>query len=69
MIKIMKFSGLRQHKTTNANTDRMLQEYHELMRLGQENRAEVLRRRLVKRYGKECLEPLTNEHVENDRRD
>lgn len=66
MIRLMKFSALRQHKTTNTNTDRMLQEYHELVRLGQENRAEVLRRRLVKRYGKDCLEPPQEEDTSND---
>lgn len=54
----MKFSALRQHKKINANCERMMQEYLEMIRIGNEHRAMTLRKRIVSRYGKEVFDML-----------
>jgi hypothetical protein len=48
----VKFSYTRCHKKGNKNCERLLKEYDELMLTGQLLRAEVLRKRMISRYGK-----------------
>jgi hypothetical protein len=62
----MKFSALRQHKKINANCERMMQEYFEMMRLGNEARAATMRKRIVSRYGKDIFEMLGSVQDEDD---
>ncbi len=54
----MKFSALRQHKKINSNCERLMQEYLEMIRIGNETRATTVRKRIVDRYGKEVFEIL-----------
>lgn len=54
----MKFSALRQHKKINSNCERLMQEYLEMIRIGNEARAATMRKRIVDRYGKEVFEIL-----------
>jgi len=54
----MKFSALRQHKKINSNCERLMQEYLEMIRIGNECRAATMRKRIVDRYGKEVFEIL-----------
>jgi hypothetical protein len=54
----MKFSALRQHKKINSNCERLMQEYLEMIRIGNETRATTMRKRIVDRYGKEVFEIL-----------
>jgi hypothetical protein len=54
----MKFSALRQHKKINSNCERLMQEYLEMIRIGNESRAATMRKRIVDRYGKEVFEIL-----------
>ena len=54
----MKFSALRQHKKINSNCERLMQEYLEMIRIGNEPRAATMRKRIVERYGKEVFEIL-----------
>lgn len=54
----MKFSALRQHKKINSNCERLMQEYLEMIRIGNESRATTMRKRIVDRYGKEVFEIL-----------
>ena len=60
----MKFSALRQHKKVNSNCERMMQEYLDMIRLGNEARAATMRKRIVSRYGKDVFEML--EVVQDD---
>lgn len=52
----MKFSAVRQHKKINANVEKLIQEYLEMLRVGNQSRAATLRRRIVSRYGKEVFD-------------
>jgi hypothetical protein len=54
----MKFSALRQHKKINSNCERLMQEYLEMIRIGNDSRATTMRKRIVDRYGKEVFEIL-----------
>lgn len=51
----MKFSAVRQHKKINANCEKMIREYLEMLRLGNTSRATTLRRRIQNRYGKDVF--------------
>lgn len=55
---MIKYSALRQHKKINANCERMMQEYLEMIRIGNESRAATVRKRIVSRYGKDIFEML-----------
>lgn len=51
----MKYSAVRQHKKMNANCEKMMREYLEMLRIGNTTRATTLRRRIQGRYGKEIF--------------
>lgn len=51
----MKFSNARCHKI-NKNCKRLIGEYQELILAGKQIRAEIILKRVVKRYGKKALE-------------
>lgn len=51
----MKYSAVRQHKKTNANSEKMMREYLEMLRIGNTSRATTLRRRIQSRYGKDIF--------------
>lgn len=54
----MKFSAVRQHKKINANCERMMREYLEFIHQGNATQATILRKRMVKRYGKEVFDMM-----------
>jgi len=54
----MRFSALRQHKKININCEKLFEEFQEMLRLGNENRAATLRRRICNRYGKDSFNIL-----------
>ena len=54
----MKFSAIRQHKKINANCERMMREYLELLHQNKPAQAQVIRKRIVKRYGKEVFDMM-----------
>ncbi len=54
----MKFSAARQHKKINANCERMMREYLELIHQDKSAQATVLRKRITKRYGKQVFEMM-----------
>ena len=51
----MKFSAVRQHKKVNANCEKMVREYLEMLRIGNTHHAQTIRRRIQHRYGKEVF--------------
>jgi len=55
-VKKMKFSAVRQHKKINSNCEKLMCEYLEELRIGNENRATTIRRRIQSRYGKDIFQ-------------
>ena len=62
----MKFSAMRQHKKINANCEKMVREYLEMLRLGNTQHATTLRRRIQSRYGKDVFAIMGVELDETD---
>lgn len=61
----MKFSAVRQHVKINANCEKMMREYLELISLGNTSRATTVRRRIQSRYGKEVFDLMGVPDEEN----
>jgi len=61
----MKFSAVRQHNKINANCEKMMREYLEMISIGNTSRAATVRKRIQSRYGKEVFDLMGVPDEEN----